>query len=1401
VDGNHTTSSLTSREFVNLVDESPASHNNGSRLTARSGHGQSQHGQQRYSDSFGVPEFRKVEESFRTPHQRAPRKSSGSTDSPWGRGTGDDMLRKQKAARKSESLDPSRRENLDDPIEDDDDQECREVSHVPKKNSTLQVQIPATYQGTANLREPRLKQRGNGRALARAPATTGKKSSYFAQKNGNPHQSRQTRNSEPSDVDEQSQNGFVSGKTGLPKPISSNQAIHPPTTYEDEPSLDELAVGQHRNPHEAARKVLAARKKSTSVRPDAPAEKGAKKIEVVDDSDDEISVRRTNIQPTKFSSQTGAKIVGSRNTQSTNANASRKVKPPATVGQDNYRVRQIFSASKKWLLEPAEHVWFLVHVHSERRLMIHDEVGRFEFDIFAISIHFIEIAPDCSKLILHKTQDLAPGTTGHIIYLELDDADQANSLHERFRELESAIDFHKKQKSFLDKCFLNNRNKRAEPKAQKPLQVDEAEDLKFLREKKAKLQPVFDRAQESKRGAKPGSAAKSDSSDDASKRRKADGVAKRMQTTEKRVEATEIPDDDDDDAQPPKSKTLGMSPGTFYGSGEAARPTTEPSHGTRSSARKRVVSPPKPRSPSPVPGWTILNPYWEERWHSSVVFAGDGKSRATIEKTDIPKLDEGEFLNDSLIYFYLLYLQKHLADAQPDLAKRIYVQNSFFYERLTKQVKGKSRINYEGVRKWTDRANVDIFAKDYIIMPVNENLHWYVAIICNTPKLLNHEIEIEDLPSQESNEKSEDHEVEEVAPAAATLTSSPPPRVASDVDARIAELSLDDASKEERSGKPKPDNPDPSSITEQSSKGADAVSDAEGSDKRKLQNSDDDDDVAPVMSDLLPAPLPAPAKAGRKSKRLSMARKYNPKEPRIITLDSFGHSHSPACTNLKEYLIAELKEKHNKEIPPPGSIGMTAKGIPLQDNYCDCGVFLLGYMERFFKDPDGFVGGILQGGEQNGEKTWVNAPKLRNSIRDLLFKLQKEQAPEPGKKKERKKTNLGSNPNTKPESAASSKPTSREASKSARASVSPDNEKSDTLQNVAAETLAGELAKGTRKSIPPEESRHGRTTSFLPEPSTHVAAKNAKPRVTPEIRNQPKEPEIPESDAEDPEASARASPSPPELSTSADVHVVEEGAHEYPAQQAQSRDSPSLFGTVGKLWNTLMSKTGATESNPVEIEDSQASSAHEAKQIVQKGVARKSPTPAPEYEHPGAAEEEDIGSHSRDRQITPDPGDYDGTPSSVSSNSLDEMGEIPEMPDSPGLDEPFANGSSSHTVTEALIPGNEQNNDHDDEMLLIPSTRRSLKSSSPPSSSHSSSRRENISKKRHHSEAPGKRKRMRVEEDGENRSSGYHETKRDLQDSSEIVAQKIGKRYPPNDGTKVSSSRPSNFGGTHKIFD
>ncbi|KAI1391222.1 cysteine proteinase [Hypoxylon trugodes] len=366
-----------------------------------------------------------------------------------------------------------------------------------------------------------------------------------------------------------------------------------------------------------------------------------------------------------------------------------------------------------------------------------------------------------------------------------------------------------------------------------------------------------------------------------------------------------------------------------------------------------------PELPDPE-AWTIKNPGWEKTWRNSLVFPPHGKNRATVDKEDIPRLDEGQFLNDNLIIFYLRFLQRSLEEERPDLAQRIYFQNTFFYEKL-KSTKAGQAINYNSVKAWTSK--VDLFTKDYIIVPINELSHWYVAIIYNAPKLL---------PSPgnggASNTRSRDTTtVEEDASDSRRASSASPhcgkPGESINAEAVVATAQNDVANHL---------SPTDSNKQETDVQVVDQEQDSSKTDVEQL----------PPLNENYQRKKPG-------KKNFPSARKYNPDQPRIITLDSLGIQHSPACGSLKQYLVAELKDKKGIEIGNPGALGMKARGVPEQTNHCDCGLFLLGYIQEFLKDPDRFVRSLLL---DDREISWdLDPSQLRNEIRRLIFKLQMEQ--------------------------------------------------------------------------------------------------------------------------------------------------------------------------------------------------------------------------------------------------------------------------------------------------------------------------------------------------------------------------------------------------------------------------
>jgi hypothetical protein len=112
---------------------------------------------------------------------------------------------------------------------------------------------------------------------------------------------------------------------------------------------------------------------------------------------------------------------------------------------------------------------------------------------------------------------------------------------------------------------------------------------------------------------------------------------------------------------------------------------------------------------------------------SYVTFPDKGKDAIMVTEKDLTFLKPGEFLNDTIIDFYLKYLHHH---ASKEIVDQVYIFNTFFYTRLSSVVQ--PHLAYKRVAKWT--SNVNIFEKDYLIIPINHHFHWSLLIVVH-PKL------------------------------------------------------------------------------------------------------------------------------------------------------------------------------------------------------------------------------------------------------------------------------------------------------------------------------------------------------------------------------------------------------------------------------------------------------------------------------------------------------------------------------------------------------------------------------------------------------------------------------------------------------------------------------------------
>ncbi|KAI1438726.1 hypothetical protein GGR50DRAFT_637513 [Xylaria sp. CBS 124048] len=417
---------------------------------------------------------------------------------------------------------------------------------------------------------------------------------------------------------------------------------------------------------------------------------------------------------------------------------------------------------------------------------------------------------------------------------------------------------------------------------------------------------------------------------------------------------------------------------------DGKRPATQ---GESRTTRSRSASIGSPKSQFSEPeGWTMLNPNWEKQWRNSLVYPATGRNRAIVDKDDIQRLDEGQFLNDNIIIFYLRYLQQKLEDDEPDLARRVYFHNTFFYDKLKPTKTGRG-INYDSVKAWTSK--VDLFSKDYIIVPINEYTHWYVAIIYNAPKLVLcpegdkqvDGIENDVIAILDDIDVSREHlrAPKDDTSRAHINDENIDTRAQENVIQGLRRMSIDSTDQPHSETKQEMDNG--------ASEGVESTVAGAENDHR-VDPMNDSNGLQVEIEDIVTAASPQHRKNLRKGQNAG-PRKYDPDQPRIITLDSLGATHSPTCSYLRQYLAAELLHKKGMETTAANAKGITAREVPEQTNHCDCGLFLLGYIQQFLVDPDTFIKSLLQ---RDRKISWnLDPSKLRNDIRNLIFDLQKKQ--------------------------------------------------------------------------------------------------------------------------------------------------------------------------------------------------------------------------------------------------------------------------------------------------------------------------------------------------------------------------------------------------------------------------
>ncbi|XP_070832418.1 sentrin-specific protease 7 isoform X3 [Chaetodon trifascialis] len=280
------------------------------------------------------------------------------------------------------------------------------------------------------------------------------------------------------------------------------------------------------------------------------------------------------------------------------------------------------------------------------------------------------------------------------------------------------------------------------------------------------------------------------------------------------------------------------------------------------------------------------------------------KGGITVTMEDLQCLDSGQFLNDVIIDFYLKYL---LHNASPAVTERSHIFSSFFYKQLTRRdnasegsakdtaLSCQRQKRHQRVKTWT--RHVDIFKKDFLFVPVNQEAHWYLVVIC-FPGLDGPKSEPWSGPNSQMGKSHngtgelQEQELAQGSKSPHDNTEKPPTLNHSDTMDTETEKTQEESTQDPKPG--------PMSCTEQ-----------------------------------------------------TYQKKTISKRPCILVMDSLKRSlHERVFKLLRDYLESEWEVRRGSSRDfGPDHMQSSHCHVPLQDNSSDCGLYLLQYVESFLKDP------------------------------------------------------------------------------------------------------------------------------------------------------------------------------------------------------------------------------------------------------------------------------------------------------------------------------------------------------------------------------------------------------------------------------------------------------------------
>ncbi|XP_039981156.1 sentrin-specific protease 6 isoform X4 [Xiphias gladius] len=404
------------------------------------------------------------------------------------------------------------------------------------------------------------------------------------------------------------------------------------------------------------------------------------------------------------------------------------------------------------------------------------------------------------------------------------------------------------------------------------------------------------------------------------------------------------------------------------------------------------------------------------------------KGGISVTNEDLHCLNDGEFLNDVIIDFYLKYLV--LEKLKKEDAQRIHVFSSFFYKRLNQRERRNvpdtanlpiQKRKHNRVKTWT--RHVDLFQKDFIFVPINESAHWYLAVICfpglegpvyEQNPLYHGPLPASALAADPTSEENIPDHCRPLSPDRDGLDSSseqPSPAVPEasgdgqpDADAAKENSAFADGG-QEPSGTPTTSSNGQADAERQYTSELHRISVCYSSRKGDddTYTFSDDQSSCQVLGSLCPlicllvtlmdecSEDGTLAEDTLSSDASGLASKPNLcKQPCILIMDSLrGPARSTVVKTLREYLEVEWEVRKGTQ----RSFGKdvmrgSSPRVPQQDNFSDCGVYILQYVESFFENP------IPTFHLPVNLSEWFPQQRMktkREEIKELILKIQAQQ--------------------------------------------------------------------------------------------------------------------------------------------------------------------------------------------------------------------------------------------------------------------------------------------------------------------------------------------------------------------------------------------------------------------------